>query len=56
MGDDMIKYIKDKKQNQALEAYEKSHKISLNMIEKLKRIQAIIKDMSTQGMNVFEQK
>ena len=56
MGDDMIKYIKDKKQNQAIEAYEKSHNISLSMIDKLKMIQATIEDMSRQGMNVFEQK
>lgn len=56
MGDDMIKYIEDKKQNQAIEAYEKSHKISLSLIEKLKMIQAMIEDMSRQGMNVFEQK
>ena len=55
-GDDIIKSIKDNNQNEAMTAYEKAKKISSDMIEKLKKVEMTIEDMSKQGISVFEQK
>lgn len=55
-GDDVIEDIKNKKQNEATIAYEEAKRMSLDMIEKLKTIEANIADMSKEGIPVFEQK